>query len=174
MKKKLLLLPLLAFSSLFANDSSTPKAPESVEQQYGFVSAGLGPFPIPLPMFTGGYRVQSGHHGAEASVQVATIVEATTVKTNLLYMHYFKPNPASQFYAGAGVAPGVIFGRGYGFYEDLFFVGPQFVVGKQYRNETSDLRFFQMEVGYPTAAFCDHRTKVLNFPLVTLSYGWGF
>ena len=152
---------------------------EPVRQQFGYVELGVGPLPIPLPVFGIGYRSQWNHHGVDVSGQVATVVSATAVQANVLYHYYFKPSLASQFYVGAGVAPSVGFGgRHYG-----FGISPEFVFGKQYRNESNDLRFFQAQINFPTfvtearhrySYWEANRAHLIKYPIVTLSYGIGF
>ena len=77
--KKLMTLGLLASSFVFADEGSEVvsimKAPECekeaaieceaapVEASFGYISLGLGPFPIPMPLFGIGGRYQKGHHG---------------------------------------------------------------------------------------------------------------
>lgn len=186
MKLKLLFSFLLALGTVVADeakvlaetaqDIAEPVMNEpEVKQEFGYFSAGLGGFPTMIPVFSGGYRIQSGHHGVDLSVSVSTVVSVTGLSANLLYHHYFKPSLTSQFYVGGGVSPGVLFGASH-----LGHVGisPQFVFGKQYRNESNDLRFFQMQVDFPGVFFGanDHwdRVNVSTFPVMTLSYGIGF
>lgn len=167
MKTKLLLIPLLALSSLEAEEAIEP---QTIKQEHGYASFGLGPAPIPLPIFSLGYRMQNGHHGADVSLQAATIVSYTALKANAYYLHYFKPSYASEFYVGGGATLGGIFGNDSG-----LFTGPEFVFGKQYRNESNDLRFFQMQVTLPTISWHrHHHAEVLKYPLVVFSYGLGF
>lgn len=150
--------------------------PGKLKQEYGYVSAGLGPFPLPLPAFAAGYRAQSGHNGFDVSCQVQTVVAVTQLKANLLYLHYFKPEYCSEFYVGGGVGPSVIFGSDYWWHRrsTAFLLSPEFVFGKQYRNESSDLRFFQMQVSFPTISAFHKSWHVTEFPLVIFSYGIGF
>ena len=199
MKKKILLMSILSFGALAATEEPQiyrasverteetreapalqPRADEVknlaergiIHQQFGYASMGLGPFPIPLPVFGLGYRTQTGHHGIDLSLQTSTVVIATAVKANILYLHYFKPSYTSEFYAGGGISPGVLLGLG-----NRAFISPEFVVGKQYRNESDDLRFFQMQVSFPTFSQKSphhHRIDILDVPLVVFSYGLGF
>ncbi len=169
MKTKLILLPLLALTALSAEEPQETAAP-TVKQEHGYVSFGLGPAPIPLPIFSGGYRMQSGHHGADASLQVSTVVSWTLLKANGYYLHYFNPCATSEFYAGGGVTVGSIIGDHGG-----WFTGPEFVFGKQYLTEGQHMRFLQMQVTFPTVSWMHHHhVDVTAFPMVALSYGWGF
>ncbi len=154
--------------------------PKKVEQQFGYASLGLGPFPLPLPAFGIGYRTQKNHHGFDLSLQAATVVAATELKVAALYHYYWKPCLLSQSYVGIGAAPAVVLGGGC----HLAAISPEFVMGKQYQNENGDRRFFQAEVSFPTFSLdrddCfslhHHKRKIHSFffPLVVLSYGIGF
>jgi hypothetical protein len=165
---KRVLISLLSLSSaVFANEYGC-----EVRQNYGYGSVGGGPLPLPVPTFTLGYRNQVGHHGLDLSLQAATIGVITQVKTNLLYHHYFDPNPCSQTYMGAGIGPSYLFGEGH-----ALLLSPEFVVGNQYQTETGRLRFFQAQVSFPTVALghgFHHRHEVLKYPLMVISYGFGF
>ncbi len=175
MKWKICILFFVGMGSIFGQEAKSLESPQEVKQEFGYFGLGLGPFPLPLPAFSGGYRAQSGHHGADISLQVQTIVAVTQLKTSLLYHHYFKPCLSSQFYVGGGVGPSVIFGhRGSFLKNGAFLLSPEFVFGKQYRNESNDLRFFQMQLSFPTINFRSHNVDVCEFPLVIISYGIGF
>jgi hypothetical protein len=172
MKSKFLFTSLLAFGCIFAEESSPQETPE-VRQHFGHFDIGVGPLPIPLPVFTGGYRAQWGHHGMDVSLQASTIVSYTQIKANFLYNHYFKPSLDSEFYVGGGVGPSIVIGRG----ECEFLISPELVFGKLYRNETKDLRFWQIQVSFPTFDFHQsrhHHSHCTWFPLVVASYGFGF
>jgi hypothetical protein len=180
MKLKLLIALAVASGIVVAEESPLKEetfcpieTPEKVEQDYAYFSLGLGPMPLPLPTFAGGYRFQKGHHGADISLQVSTVVAFTEVKGSLLYLHYFKPSLVSECYVGGGIGTGGVFGCG----EYVGIFSPEFVFGKQYRNESCDLRFFQAQISYPTIGINDsfrHKTHITRFPLVVISYGWGF
>lgn len=166
---KMIIACLLTLGSITAQE---------VEQSFNYGSVGLGPFPLPLPNFALGRRMQKNHHGADLSLQVNTLVWVTQVKANVLYHYYWKPSLASQSYAGLGVGPSAIFGE-----NQALLISPEFVLGKQYRNEDGDLRFFQGQLSFPTVAYgnswgwCPYSHKsvhVSKFPLLVLSYGFGF
>jgi hypothetical protein len=189
MKSRIILALMLAFGSVAMAETTCPTCidqpyqpctyqPCEVRQQFGYGSLGLGPFPIPIPVFGVGYRTQSGHHGGDFSLQASTIVVTTQVKASLLYHYYFKPDYCSQFYLGGGVGPSIMFGSG----DHAVLLSPELVFGKQYRNESDDLRFFQAQVSFPTFALShdhhhhhrNHHCHILKFPLVVLSYGIAF
>jgi hypothetical protein len=180
-------LKVLSFLALIgiATGQEAITSNESVRQQFGYVELGLGPMPVPLPVFGIGGKSQWNHHGLDVSAQVATVGVVTAVQANFLYNYYFKPNLASQFYIGAGVAPNIVFGRElFGRYHhgNNFGLGfsPELVFGKQYRNESQDIRFFQAQINFPTWLtdkrhdFNFNDSHLLKFPIVTLNYGIGF
>ncbi len=184
--KKLMTLGLLATTFAFADGapqseiaslmhapvSSIPEA-EPVKASYGYVSLGLGPFPIPAPLLGVGGRFQDGHHGFDASFQFFTIGSAFTIaKENFNYLHYFKPNLASQFYVGGGIGVTEILHRRGGVQA---YLSPQVILGKQYTNKDGDVRFFQAQID-PVFLHLNHLNKkhhgrVGTFPAVVLSYG---
>ena len=102
--KKLIIVGLLAASFACADE-------EPVKNSTAYVSLGLGPFPIPMPLFGVGGRFQDGHHGADVSLQGVSFGSSFSVlKENVDYLYYFKPNLASQFYAGFGASATEFFG----------------------------------------------------------------
>lgn len=184
MKLKLLLSFLLAFGTVVAGEAeilaqSVMNEPE-VKQGFGYFSTGIGHCLHLLSGCASGYRMQSGHHGADLSLQMTgSYVTLPQLKTNLLYHHYFKPSLNSQFYVGGGVGSGVLlsasplFGGGW---DKIYLFSPEFVFGKQYRNESNNLRFFQMQVSLPMVALGKHAhcMEARGSPLVVISYGIGF
>src|SRR6516162_5913296 len=102
--KKLIALGLFITSLAFADAPDQPEI-ETVKSSHAYVSLGLGPFPIPMPIFGIGGRFQNGHHGADISLQGISFGSGFTVlKENVDYLHYFKPKLASQFYMGCGLS----------------------------------------------------------------------
>ena len=154
----------------FANELKFPSLPAPVEQKIGYVAIGAGPLPIPLPVFSGGYRFQSGLYGGDFPLQVITVWEATHIKASALFHYYPKPNLNSQWYLGAGVGPGAYFGMG----KSGFTFSPEVVIGQQYRTKGGDPRFFQAQISIPTIAAKKHRTETIKMPLVIINYGFGF
>jgi len=185
--KKLLTLGLLATSFVLADEGSEVvsimKTPEMVkeaapvEASYGYVSLGLGlgSFPTLLPVFGVGGRFQNGHHGFDGSIQFGSLGRFFTVaKENFNYLYYFKPNLASQFYVGGGVA-----------FTELWehshmgvLLSPQAIVGKQYTNKEGGVRYFQVQID---PVFLDlkrmhkeGRIRGAVSPAVVFSYGLCF
>ncbi|HEX2580014.1 MAG TPA: hypothetical protein VHK67_06415 [Rhabdochlamydiaceae bacterium] len=183
--KKLLTLGLLATAFVFADEGSEVvsmlKAPEMekeaapVEASYGYVSLGVGPLPIPMPLFGLGWRYQNGHHGFDGSLQFISFGKSLTIaKENFDYLYYFTPNLASQFYVGGGVA----FTESWSCGRMHVLLSPQVVVGKQYTNDTGGVRYFQVQID-PVfldlkSSYKSGRTRVGAFPAVVLSYGLCF
>lgn len=175
-------LGLLATSFVFADQgseiTSIMKAPDfeveaaPVTASYGYVSLGLGPFPIPLPLIGVGGRYQNGHHGFDGSIQFISFGRHFTLaKENLNYLHYFKPNLASQFYAGGGVGITEVLSGG----RMQVFLSPQVIMGKQYTNKDGNVRYFQAQIDPVfldlNSAYKKGRFKVGSYPAVVLSYG---
>jgi hypothetical protein len=162
MKKYLLLImACLSLGSL----SARPIYP-AYSSVYG--ELGLGPFPLPLPVFGVGYREQMGHHGWDLSLKASTVVCATHLKGSLIHHYYFNPDLRSQFYMGAGASAGVLFAH-----HTRPLISPEFVFGKQYLTKSGGLRFFQAQCSFPTLVFNKkhHDSEVFWMPLVVLSYG---
>jgi hypothetical protein len=180
--KKLMALGLLASSFAFADEGSEVvsimKAPVAeveaapVVASYGYVSLGLGPFPIPFPLFGVGGRYQNGHHGFDGSIQFISFGRGfTLVKENLNYLYYFKPNLASQFYVGGGVGITEFLSDGH----LQAFLSPQVIVGKQYTNKDGGVRYFQAQIDPVflnlNKVYKKGRCSVGTYPAVVLSYG---
>lgn len=163
MKKVILIV--LAVTGLL---SKPLMALPSMHGVYG--ELGLGPFPLPIPVFGVGLREQQGHHGFDISLKASTVVSCTHLKTSLLYHYYFKPCIVSQFYTGLGISSGVLFGR-----RPQPLLSPEFVFGKQYMTKTGGIRFFQAQASFPTFAWNTKKhsdgSSTLYMPLVVLSYG---
>lgn len=169
MKKLLLILAsLLCVGPLSAKTYPTPIYP-AYGTTYG--ELGLGPFPLPVPVFGLGYREQIGHHGWDLSLKVSTVVCATHLKGSLIHHYYFKPDLRSQFYVGAGASMGALFGHHD--WDSTALASPEFVFGKQYLTQTGGLRFFQAQASFPTLTFNrkHHKSEPFWMPLVVLSYG---
>ncbi len=160
------LAALLMTGAVAAEEATTP-APEKVTSSLGYMDIGLGPVPIPLPNFGLGYRFQSDHNGMDLSLHAMTVVAITQLKATALYQYYFKPNLNSQFYVGGGAGVSDIFNRK----KHYFVISPEFVFGKQYRNEANDTRFMQVGISWPTMNLTGHDHRLMKYPLVVFSYG---
>ena len=183
--KKLMTLGLLATSLAFAEEApskevaSLMKAPEMtqcesepVKASFGYVNLGLGPFPIPMPLFGVGGRYQNGHNGFDGSLQFISWGSSfTLLKENFDYLYYPKPNLASQFYLGAGAAVTEIISDG----RVKVALSPQFILGRQYTNKAGDVRYFQAQIDPVffdmNAAVKKHKARWGTFPVVVLQYG---
>ncbi len=168
---KMVVFPLaISFGVLFADDPSANGRKQDVTNSVNYFSIGVGPLPIPLPNFGFGHRIQNNHHGMDLSLKGSTIVYYSEVKGSILYDYYFKPDLNSQLYVGAGLGAGGLLKNKHTYDKPNVFISPEFVIGKQYRNEAKDLRFIQAEISWPT--FSNHCT--LYMPLVVFSYGFCF
>ena len=152
---------------LLATEEQTP-----VTNQYGYLNLGLGPAPLPIPQFGGGYRFQNGSHGFDANVQLSTVVQWTGVKVGLDYLYYLKPDLQKQFYVGVGPAVLGLFEKR----DDArVALAPELIFGKQYTSDTGSQRHFQANMMWPTMELqSKHSSRVLWYPVVSFSYGWGF
>lgn len=160
-----------------STENKLDKPDSKVVQDFGYISIGAGPLPWPVPQIGVGYRIQSGHHGADISLQCATILLATEFQSRFLYHYYFTPSLQSQFYIGAGVAPGMIMTIVHPFSSGSSIGGtiaPQFVFGKQYRNKHDHLRFFEARIDFPTYVYRSEFRGGTLIPLITLNYGISF
>lgn len=184
---------VLPVSFLCANEEAQNETQNDcccVENAFGYLNVGVGPLPELVPSLGIGYRVQKDHHGFDLSGSIANTKLDTTTRASVLYNYFFKPNLATEFYAGVGI--GI---KGQHFKESSntqFAVYPEIVFGKQYKNETNCQRFFQMQIGFPVFALdkivkktWTHRKSSYSFsyptsyktsfvPEVIFSYGIGF
>lgn len=165
-----------AFADVTSSSALEAVDTKTVENASGYVSLGVGPFPIPLPVFGLGGRIQKGHHGFDGSAQVVRIPSVTILKENLSYLYYFNPNLASQLYMGVGVSVAEVFAGKTG-----VALAPQFTVGKEYTNETGGRRFLQIGIDFPYFDLTHYTnyerrhmssdSRIGKTPVVVLSYG---
>lgn len=139
-------------------------AESEVRNSFGHVDLGLGPAPVPLPIFGIGHRNQWGKNGFDVTLNATTVVAATAVKFTPSYIRYFTPNLQAQFYMGVGVGVTGIFGSG-----GQAVLSPEVLFGKEHQSDTGGRRFFQGQIGFPTYSPTAH--KVTCFPIVTFTYG---
>lgn len=139
-----------------------------VKASYKYVNFGVGTLPFPAPVLGLGVRGQRGHHGFDASVQISSIGISTTIKENIDYLYYFKPNLASQYYLGGG----------FGFSQYVILIeggkqemllSPQIVFGKQYTTKAGGVRYFQMQIDPVFTSLT--RSYSGAYPAIVLSYG---
>ena len=149
---------------------------DGIHSSLNYFEVGMGPFPLPLPAFGMGVRQQTGHHGSDFSLRVATLVYITQVNADLLYHYYPKPNLESQFYMGTGLGTSGLFGSHFGYHRKSarFLLGPELVLGRQFKTKTQDARFIQMKVNWPVFVPSSHHDKVIYFPFTVFSYGYCF
>ena len=179
MKTKILTLfiAVALTATTFAQQSEPSSLPTPVEQKMGYVSIGTGPLPILLPVFSGGYRFQSGMYGADFPLQVVTIGQATHIKTSALFHFYSKPNLNSQLYVGGGLGLGSYFGKfGYHKWKSGFTFSPEIVIGQQYLAKGGSPRFLQAQISVPMVATSNGKSRIetIPMPLMIVSYGFGF
>jgi hypothetical protein len=188
--KKLIMICLLGFFPLLAQqddeknvDSTTDIKQEQkidVTKQYPYVSLGVGPLPIPLPVFAIGYTGQKNHHGYDVNLTLATMVEITALKQNFLYRHYFNPSYESQMYAGCGLGVTELLYK-HSFAKNFTLaLSPEFVIGNQFQTKAKFERFLQTQISFPYLGVNKfakkkfHKTHALWYPVVVVSYGVAF
>jgi hypothetical protein len=187
MKNRIKLITILLLVSSVSAFATSPKDEvvktsdqTFVTKSYGYLDIGVGPLPLPIPSFGMGYRNQLHHHGCDLSLRLSTIVFVTQVKSNFLYHYYFKPNLASQFYIGGGLGISGLFSNSHKIQNGTMCFSPEFVLGKEYKNESGDRRFAQVQISWPTYSFKHFSDRnfsdcrILYMPLVVFSYGIGF
>lgn len=151
-----------------------PVQTPNVKGSFGYADIGIGPLPLLVPTFGLGCRTQYNHHGWDLSLHAASVVVLTEIKGSLLHHYYFNPCFESQFYSGLGIGFGALFSK----HDDtLTFLSPEFAFGKEYTTDTGGLRFFQVQVSFPT--FYSNKGHHFShhpfyMPLVVFSYGIGF
>jgi hypothetical protein len=168
----------LGFLTLSTTLSAAEEQPP-VTNQYGYLSLGLGPAPVPLPQFGCGYRFQKGSNGFDANLLVTTVIQVTALKLGVDYLYYINPNIQKQFYWGIGPALIEIFHQHYS-WNHACAIAPEFIFGKQYITDTGSPRHFQANVMWPVCKISDSRydwpkrNHTLWYPVVSFSYAWGF
>lgn len=160
----------LVCTSLLAEEPFQKETTPDVHLRTPYVSLGIGPAPFPLPIFGLGYRAQHNHHGFNTSFNFIALPDLFIAgKGSALYDYYFNPNKVSQLYLGMGPA---IIGGGSSYMGEIFG-GAEFVVGKQYLNETGASRFFEVSIDIPFIDF-KRAHSCYPIPLVLFTYGIGF
>jgi len=105
---------------------------------------------------------------------LATIVEITALKQNILYRYYLNPNYESQVYFGAGLGVTEIYIKNFlcGSNALFCFLSPEFVVGKQFQTKNKKERFLQLQIGFPYFNLDEDFFSL--FPIFAISYGISF
>lgn len=143
----------------------------SVQQKFGYVDFGIGPFPILFPSVKLGYRTQNNHHGVDIAIQGTSFYPAFSyVKGSLAYQYYFCPNLCSQVYVGLGLAGGKIYYDSSPC-ESICFLSPEVSFGKQ-----SGDSFIQLTINSPIYHAIRIEPILKNYrsmytPCITLSFG---
>lgn len=164
---------ILFFTCLFAinvhADECVYEEPEFI-QTFNYWNAGVGPLLL-IPNVGIGRRHLNDHKGWDISLNVGSVIYATTVQimANALYI----PNPQAPnpLYLGAGVA------LGGAFVGSRFAVGavaPDFLIGKELTNDESGKTFIEAHVQIPTWTFGRDVKDRTHFPFMTIKYGMSF
>ncbi len=166
--KKFIILPLIiggCFAQGFAEEVETP----NIHSSNTYITTGIGPLPLPFPLIGVGRRnVVSDRMAIDFGVSGSTLIHVHMAKAHLNSLWYMKQTPVSQWYAGVGASVGAIAWD----HSVKGYFAPNFVVGKEFFNSNCQKRFFQVETMYPMVSM--HHTKVVNFPFISLKYGFAF
>jgi hypothetical protein len=141
----------------------TRKIPANIEQEnynkihYNYLDCGFTiPTPVISPSLGIGKRFQDNHSGKDFSLHVTFPWPGlfSQVKGSVLYQYYPKPNVPSQFY--------FCIGGGIGFITDHFWSSnsticlfPEFGFGKQFKNNSEKIRFWQIQIQFPMFSVID-------------------
>ncbi len=162
MKKFALLILLFAgsFSTLKAEESPSAYASDT----YAYATlGGITPL-LMFPIAGIGTRIQSGHNGFDIGVQGTCFGNFFILKANATYLFYPKPNLQKQFYYGIGAGIERM-------EKEKTSFSPEFVVGKQFTNDTGGRRFFEAQI---TPYIVDNHGHGTLIPGVIIRYGIGF
>jgi hypothetical protein len=183
MKKiKNIIIFLMLFSflaiSLKAEENKPLTEKKDIVEHTTYVDLGLGPVPILFPNIGIGHRMQYNKNGFDLALKVLPLYWINQVKGTLTYNYYPNPNPESQLFFGAGIGVGGLiekdsishFARKF---KDSILISPEFVIGKQYKNEAGGKRFIQADLSFPVYAIGSHNYGCY-YPLIVLRYGIGF
>ncbi|MDX8431041.1 MAG: hypothetical protein SNF33_04465 [Candidatus Algichlamydia australiensis] len=164
----LLLFFSAAFGTLKADESELP----STKNIFVYGTTGLY-VPTQILCYTRpflglGLRAQSKHLGIDLSANGTLFFsDVYALNGSALLLYYPRPNQRSEYYFGAGVGVSTVQPF------SLTFVSPEFVFGKQYRTSKGRKRF--LEVQFVPCTFLDgHPKERVNFPSVSIRYGFGF
>ncbi len=140
---------------------------------------GSGPYPLPIPTFAMGYRMQAGHQGLDFTLHASTVVYITQAKLSASYIFYFNPGLHGQIYIGPGIGGSAIFQSSKRYDRCLAALAPELLIGKEYVGRTGSYRLIQMQISFPTYSFGRIRKlkknqSIIYYPLIVVSYGIGF
>lgn len=144
-------------------------------QTFNYWNAGVGPL-ILIPNVGIGRRHLSNHFGWDISLNVGSVIYATSVQVMADALYIPNPQASNPLYFGAGVAFGGAFVISH------FAVGavaPDFLIGKELTNDEYGKTFIEAHVQIPTWTFgndlFNHKVKDrTHFPFVTIKYGMSF
>ena len=142
--KKFLFVFMAFLAPLCAEDDTefrrtTPKFSRSLFH----LSAGTGPYPLPIPVLGMGYRKQVGHQGGDLSLRVSSIVYLTQVKLVPSYLLYFNPSEHGQIYMGIGAGGNLFIQSWKKDDPTVLALSPELIAGKEYIGKTGSKRFLQ-------------------------------
>ena len=152
------------------------KKPPPVRNSFFHFDLGSGPYPLPIPTFSMGYRKQLGHQGIDLTLQASTIVYLTQAKLSAFYIFYFNPGLHGQIYIGQGLGGSAVFQSSKRYDTCLAAISPELLIGKEYVGRTGSYRLVQMEISFPTYSFgriknLKKNQRIIYYPLIVVSYG---
>lgn len=172
MKKIILSLSLMgaAYATEMSPEECCCSEP-TVHSSYGYLSAGLGPLPVPGITVGAGRRIVTGDETAvDFGVDASTFLLVSSVKGYANNLWYFNQKPCSQWYLGLGVSLGGVLAIGFTDPAISGFAAPNFILGREFLTKKGNKRFIQIETMYPV--FFIH--QFVNCPAVTIKCGFAF
>jgi len=139
---------------------------------YGYVSVGMGP-DILAPCLGVGFRHRLRANGFDGSLRLSTIGFAHALQANCNYLRYINPERNSSWYVGVGPAISLVSINTYS-RETLFFVSPNFVIGKEIVGDNGAKQFHDFSIQSPHWNPLEKNKGPLNFPAVYYRYGLAF
>jgi hypothetical protein len=170
MKRAILFLACLFTTNAHA-DECVYEEPECCEmaQTFNYWNAGVGPI-ILIPNVGIGRRYFSDHYGWDISLNVGSVIYATSVQIMADALYIPNPQASNPLYLGAGVAFGGAFGSRFA----IGAVAPDLLIGKELSNDEYGKTFIEAHLQVPTWAFGHRKKESIYFPLVTIKYGMSF
>lgn len=177
MSQRMLVFLVFFMGTLHGEEKNERPAP--IKKSFFHVGFSSGPYPLPIPSVSFGYRKQSGHIGSDYTLRFSTVYYLSQAKLSSYALFYLDPDVKSQLYVGVGLGGSFLLLKKSEKVEPFFAASPEFLLGKEYVGETGSKRFIQVEVSIPTYNF--GKTKhflrkwdELYIPLIVVTYGLCF
>jgi len=170
------------FDQMKKNDQKEVQKKENISEKNktSFYYFRVGPgaiagYSLPVyPTIGFGKRVQkSTHHGYDFSMDFHNALLINFLCLKGQYMYFFNESPRKQFYLGSGL--NLESGCHIIFPVNISSVSLEITPGIKYKTKSGGIRFLQLDITQPLymnpSAF---EMKYHRFPVVGLSYGFGF